>query len=110
LLVGVLTGAKMGLEVGGEYDLGAVFLAVDPGVLVPGGDPGAAAERLIDSVRASRPAPGHDAVLAPGDRAAARREAARAGGVVEVDPATMAGLRRMAVSDEGGLEPSDRLN
>ncbi len=110
LLAGALTGAKMGLEVGGEYDLGAVFLAVDPGVLVPGGDPRAGAERLVDSVRASRPAPGHDAVLAPGDRAAARREAALAGGVVEVDPVTMARLRRMAVSDEGGLEPSNRLN
>ncbi len=110
LLAGTLTGAKMGLEVTGEYDLGAVFLAVDPGALVPGGDPGAAAERLVDSVRSSRPAPGHDAVLVPGDRTATRREAALAAGVVEVDPVTMAGLRRMAASDEGGLEPSGRLN
>ena len=110
LLVGVLTGAKMGLEVGGEYELGAVFLAVDPSALVPHGDPEAAVERLVNSVRASRPAPGHDAVRVPGDRAAARREAALAAGVVEVDSATMARLRRMAVSDEGGLEPSDRLN
>ncbi len=110
LLVGALTGAKMGLEVADEYDLGAVFLAVDPGALVPDSDSAAAAERLLESIRASNPATGQDDVLVPGDRAAARREAALAAGVVEVDPATMARLRRMAVSDEGGLEPSPRLN
>lgn len=110
LLVGTLTGARMGLEVTSEYDLGALFLAVDPEALVPAGRPAEAVERLVDSIRASRPAPGHDVVRAPGDEASARREAAQAAGTVEVEAATMARLRRMAVSDEGGLEPSNRLN
>ncbi len=109
LLCGALCGARMGREVDSEYDLGAIFLAVDPGALLPADDPGAR-ERLVESIKGSRPAPGHERVLVPGDRSAARRAAALAAGVVDVHPATMSRLRRMARSDEGGLEPSDRLN
>ncbi|MBW3641275.1 MAG: Ldh family oxidoreductase [Actinobacteria bacterium] len=106
LLCGALSGGRMGREVDSEYDLGVIFLAV---ALLPTDDPGAQ-ERLVESIRGSRPAPGHQRVLVPGDRAAARRAAALAAGVVDVHPATMSRLRRMARSDEGGLEPSDRLN
>jgi LDH2 family malate/lactate/ureidoglycolate dehydrogenase len=108
LLAGSLTGARMGLEVTSEYDLGAVFLALDASGVLGGGS--ASVGRLRDEVRASRPAPGIDRVRVPGDRAAEHRRAALVAGSVTVDDETFERLREMSRGVTGGLEATAKLN
>jgi LDH2 family malate/lactate/ureidoglycolate dehydrogenase len=87
LLVGALSGAAPDPEVAGTLDVefpstkGDLFIAIDPAFFREPDDLVEWASAYLDRVRGSRPAPGFDAVLVPGDRGTDAREAAEAHGV-----------------------------
>jgi LDH2 family malate/lactate/ureidoglycolate dehydrogenase len=87
LLVGALSGAAPDPEVAGTLDVefpsnkGDLFIAIDPSFLRDGESLLEWASDYLDRVRTSRPAPGFDAVLIPGDRGSQARDDAQAGGV-----------------------------
>jgi LDH2 family malate/lactate/ureidoglycolate dehydrogenase len=84
VLVATLTRTALGEDVRGTLDptdpstKGDVFIAVDPTLF---GSGAAAVAAYLTALRATPPAPGHDRVLVPGDRARATRAANLADGV-----------------------------
>ena len=66
LLGGALAGAGTA-STGDEPGNGLVVVAIDPRALGPPSALGERVERVLVALRAVRPAPGHDRVLAPGD-------------------------------------------
>ena len=106
LLAGLVAGARMGLAVDTEYDLGAVFMAfalARPGLAE---SLGALSDLLVD-IRSSAGLPGHGPVAAPGDLSRARRAAAITAGQIDVGEGILKMLRSMAAGGTG-LE-ADRL-
>jgi LDH2 family malate/lactate/ureidoglycolate dehydrogenase len=84
VLVATLTRSALGEDVRGTLDptdpptKGDLFIAMDPSVFGPGTAPVA---EYLAALRDAAPAPGHDRVLVPGDRARATRAANLAAGV-----------------------------
>jgi LDH2 family malate/lactate/ureidoglycolate dehydrogenase len=84
VLVATLTRTALGEEVRGTLDptdpctKGDLFIAIDPARFGAGVAPVAA---YLAALRETTPAPGHDRVLVPGDRARATRDANLADGV-----------------------------
>lgn len=100
LLAGLVAGAQMGLAVGTEYDLGALFLAFElSGPIAT--DRMTLMSRLLGDIRSSKPLPGHSAVVVPGDGSHERRTAALDAGYLEVDDETLQKLRAMAAGGRG---------
>lgn len=83
--VATLTGTALGRDVRGTLDQdevcnkGDVLIAVAPPAF--GADHASALRQYLTELRAADPAPGHDAVLVPGDRARATRERHLADGI-----------------------------
>ena len=98
VLVATLTRTALGEEVRGTLDptdpstKGDLFIALDPSAFGPGSAPVA---EYLAALRSAPPAPGHDRVLVPGDRARATRAANLAGGV-PVSQVTWARAREIA--------------
>ena len=76
------------------YDCAHFFLAIDVGAFRPPQDFAGAVGAFTQRVRSSRPAPGNDAVMMPGDPAA--RAAARNRATCRVAAVTAAALRKLA--------------
>jgi L-2-hydroxycarboxylate dehydrogenase (NAD+) len=110
LMAGTLTGTAVGDDVTTEYDLGAVFLAANPGALVPNIDAASIADGLAKAIRALPAQPSVTAVVIPGDRSAAARARALAAGVLSIDEEALKHLEEMSTSAEGGLVSSDKMN
>jgi L-2-hydroxycarboxylate dehydrogenase (NAD+) len=110
LMAGVLTRTAVGNDVTTEYDLGALFFAVNPSAIAPGVDAASLADGLAQDVRALPTQPEVPSVLIPGDRSAATRAQAIAAGVISVDEETMNHLEAMSTSASGGLASTDKLN
>ncbi|MGN9914563.1 Ldh family oxidoreductase [Phytohabitans sp. LJ34] len=104
-LVGALTGARTGLQVHDEYDLGAVFIAIEP----MGGDAPEMVDRLLSEVRNSSPRPGGGSVVVPGERSRATRRSNEEAGTIELDDTTHGVLREMAAG-RSGMKADDKLN
>lgn len=87
LLAGGLTGAALGTEVTGTLDaedvcnVGDLFVMAAPSFFANGDTFSARVSGYLDEIRASRPAPGCESVLVPGDRGRAREAEARANGL-----------------------------
>jgi LDH2 family malate/lactate/ureidoglycolate dehydrogenase len=83
ILSGVLSGTGSGLfqEFGPEWRQGYWMAAWRVDAFVDVDDFKAEMARLVDGIHACRPAPGHDAVLVPGDRSAATRAARAVTGI-----------------------------
>lgn len=100
LLAGLVAGAEVGLGVENEYDLGALFMAFAlsrPALK----DSIATLTNLLADIRTSKPLPGHQRVLVPGDRSDAHRAAALAAGSIDVEDETLQVLRTMAAGGAG---------
>lgn len=95
ILAGALVAARMGSAAQTQYDLGFLFIAIDPAVFTSPAAFRDEAAALASEVRASDPSP-FDTVRFPGDRSRARRQQAEASGVVEVEASTLAGLIEMS--------------
>lgn len=110
LMAGTLSGTPMGRDVTSEYDLGAVFLAVDPSVTAPNSEPASAAAQLAISIRRSKVRPGQPAVRVPGEDATRNREQALGRGVIEIDDEILRQVRKMSMSAGEGLLSTKRTN
>jgi L-2-hydroxycarboxylate dehydrogenase (NAD+) len=103
LLVTALTGAALGRDVTGTLDAerpsnkGDVFIVIDP---LSG--QGAALSAYLETVRKTRPMPGFDAVIIPGERGRARKAARLSAGIELADNvwATMQKLRDAALAEK----------
>jgi ureidoglycolate dehydrogenase (NAD+)/L-2-hydroxycarboxylate dehydrogenase (NAD+) len=100
LLAGLVAGAEVGLGVENEYNLGALFVAfslarpmLEDSIMT--------LTHLLGDIRSSRPLPGHERVLVPGDRSNACRAAALEAGSLEVGDETLQVLRTMAAGGAG---------
>jgi ureidoglycolate dehydrogenase (NAD+) len=109
ILCGVLAGAGVGDAVGDLYgevpepqDVGHVHVAIDPARTVGRAAFAAGLGDLLGRLRAIEPAPGVDAVLAPGDPEAHARERRERDGV-PVEPALWRTLGDL--SAELGVDP-----
>jgi L-2-hydroxycarboxylate dehydrogenase (NAD+) len=100
LFAGLVAGAKIGLTVESEYDLGASFMAFSLAG-ESAADGAATVSVLLDEIRSSDPLPEVAAVAVPGDRSRTRREAALASGAVDVEGRTLGLLKAMASGDKG---------
>jgi L-2-hydroxycarboxylate dehydrogenase (NAD+) len=103
VLVATLTRTALGEDVRGTLDAtdpstkGDLFIALDPTAFGPGSSPVAA---YLAALRETVPAPGHDRVLVPGDRARATRAANLAEGV-PVSQGTWSRAREIAADVPG---------
>jgi LDH2 family malate/lactate/ureidoglycolate dehydrogenase len=97
IIAGLLTGGAAGLDVGIEYDCGAVMLAIDPVATGAGTAFPSLVSSLFDDIRNSRPlAPGAP-VRVPGDKGRSRIVLDDVGRqVLTVPDTTLALLARMA--------------
>ena len=110
LLAGTLTGTAMGRDVVTQYDLGAIFLAINPVSMVPGNNPKFTVTRLKNAILNLRPKFPQTKVIVPGDRSAERRAEAMREGIIAVNTETVERLREMSISLQGGLPSNDKLN
>ena len=85
-----------------DWKLGATLIGIDPAVLRPREEYGAAVDQLFDRITDVPPAPGFSEVLIPGEPERRARKKYDAAGV-EVDDATLQAL--LKVADELGVEP-----
>jgi L-2-hydroxycarboxylate dehydrogenase (NAD+) len=89
LMVEILTGPLVGASFTGAGDTrsnwGNLVVAVDPAILVGRDELEAGVDRLVRSVRATRPRPGFATVDLPGDSRRARARQVEATGYVEID-------------------------
>ena len=98
VLVATVTHTALGEDVRGTLDptdpstKGDLFIALDSSAFGPGSAP---VVEYLAALRSARPAPGHDRVLVPGDRARATRAANLSGGV-PVSQVTWARAREIA--------------
>ena len=89
LMVEVLTGPLVKASFAGVGDTrsnwGNLIVAIDPEIFVGRDELEAEVERLLQSVRTTRPRPGFGAVRLPGESARARARQVEASGYVEID-------------------------
>jgi L-2-hydroxycarboxylate dehydrogenase (NAD+) len=113
LLAGVMLDTAANPEVHGTLDIefaankGDLFIAVDPRV-VPGGS--AFEDRsgaFLEQIRTSRPEPGSDHVLVPGDRGAARKARAELAGI-ELSSSVWTSICELAASLEAERDHDSR--
>jgi L-2-hydroxycarboxylate dehydrogenase (NAD+) len=91
LLVAALTATALGTDVKGTLDTEFPVTKGDLVIAIPAGPDGGPLAAYLEALRASPPAPGHDAVRIPGDRARAVRAQRLADGI-PYPPATWAAL------------------
>lgn len=98
ILAGILPGGKVGSECESEFDCGAIFIAIDPAMAGSGAENFAASlDRLLDSIRSTRPEDAAKPVRAPGDRGRNRMSIEQDGDRrVDVPDKVMEMMRRMA--------------
>lgn len=93
-LLGMMTGAPAITE--GVAGLGFLVVAIDPGTVTDAGDYRTRVSEYAAWVRGTRTAEGVSEVRMPFDRSRRTRELARERGLVDVEPAVLQGLRRVA--------------
>ncbi|MGD9676603.1 MAG: Ldh family oxidoreductase, partial [Candidatus Bipolaricaulia bacterium] len=110
ILGGALLGAKMGLQVESQYDLGCLMIAISPAAFHATTELTDNIRSLCADIRQSRPAPGVEAVTVPGDRSRTQRSAAESAGVVTIDTLTYSQLEEMRRRVGVGLESTNKVD
>ena len=110
VLGGALVGAKMGLRVDNERDLGCLFMALDPAAFGTEDSISGEIEDLAASIRHSRPKDASSPPRVPGDGSQDRGRRAREAGIIEVDQETWDRLRAMSRELGAGLESTHATN
>ena len=110
ILAGAFTGAKMGLQVENEYDLGFTFMAFSPEMF---GDIESFKNKLKvleseikDSVKSDET----DKIYIPGEVSKEKIERNMKMGKIQVDTEILNRLKRMAISLDGGIESTNKMN
>jgi LDH2 family malate/lactate/ureidoglycolate dehydrogenase len=105
IMAGILPGGKAGVECESEFDCGAMFLAIDPNAAGAGATNFAESlERLLASIRASRPEDPAVAVRAPGDRGRNTISIAKDGHRLLTVPDTIVEMMRRMAQGESVAE------
>lgn len=110
ILAGALVSAKMGLAIDTQYDLGFLFIAIDPSVFLTQGVFQSDTNILFRSIHASRGRTSLDLPRLPGEGAMLKRRASEAEGSITVDEETLAKLVQMSKSVNGVLDSSNKMN
>lgn len=110
ILTGSLVSAKMGLSVDTQYDLGFLFIAIDPSVFVPINIFRDEVEALFSSIRQSRPMAGSAGPRIPGEGAESKRRRAESEGMLNIDEETFKKLTRMSESLDAVLDSNNKMN
>jgi LDH2 family malate/lactate/ureidoglycolate dehydrogenase len=91
----------MGQRVQDEYDLGAVFIAIEPWNVTEALEKPVGTDVLLDEIRSLKPLSGTDHVSAPGDNSAQKVADALTDGTITIDSSTLEILRNMAAGGAG---------
>ena len=110
ILTGAFVGGKMGSKVNDEYDLGFVFMALDPAMFTDIEVFKEAVDDLANEVRNSRSIDANACVSVPGDRTQKKLYDNSISKVIMVESDILDRIRIMEKSLEGGLESNNKLN
>lgn len=104
VLCGAFVGAKMGLAVDSEYDLGFLFFALDPRMFLDDVDTYyAEVTKLADDIRQSPAINPGDQVRLPGDRSLHQKKQCLLTGVIEIADGVWDMVCKMADDPQAGL-------
>ena len=110
ILAGAFTGAKVGLKVKDEYDLGFLFMAFSPEMFGDIEEFKNKLKVLEQEIKSSIKNNTTDKIYIPGEVSREKYEKNMKVGKIQVDTGILNRLRKMAVSFDGGIENSNKMN
>lgn len=110
ILAGALVGAEMGLNVKSQYDLGFLFIAIDPNIFTPTNLFKNKIKNLSNEIKSSRPKKSISEVRLPGERSFSLQKQTEREGTVKIDSETFNRLEQMSESLVGGLKSSNKID
>ena len=110
ILAGAFTGAKMGLQVNDEYDLGFLFMAFSPEMFGNLEEFKNKLKVLENEIKSSIKNDSTEKIYIPGEVSKEKYEKNMKIGKIQVDSGILDRLRKMTVSFDGGIENSNKMN
>ena len=110
ILTGAFVGSKMGSRVNDEYDLGFIFIALDPMMFTDLDEFINAVDFLANEVRHSKSIDPNNCVRVPGDRTARLLQENSVSNTIMVENDILERIKTMEISLDGGIESNNRLN
>ena len=110
ILAGAFTGAKMGLQVEDEYDLGFTFMALSPEMFGDIENFKNKLKVLESEIKESVKIEGTNKIYIPGEVSKEKIENNMKVGKIQVDTEILNRLKRMATSLDGGIESTNKMN
>lgn len=110
ILTGAFVGCKMGSKVNDEYDLGFVFIALDPAMFTDIDTFKVSVDSLADEVRKSKSIDPDITISVPGDRTIKRLYDNSISNMIFVENDILERIRIMEKSLDGGIENNNKLN
>ena len=110
ILTGAFVGSKMGSRVNNEYDLGFVFVALNPEMFTSAENFKNGVDILTNEVRNSRSLSNNVKVYVPGERTAEALHKNLVTKNIMVEESILERIKIMETSLEGGIESNNKLN
>ena len=110
ILAGAFTGSKMGLQVNDEYDLGFLFMAFSPEMFGNLEEFKNKLKALESEIKGSIKNSSTEKIYIPGELSKEKYEKNMKIGKIQVDSEILNRLRKMAISFDGGIENSNKMN
>ena len=110
ILAGAFTGSKMGLQVNDEYDLGFLFMAFSPEMFGNLEEFKNKLKTLESEIKSSIKNSSTEKIYIPGELSKEKYEKNMKIGKIQVDSEILNRLRKMAISFDGGIENSNKMN
>ena len=110
ILTGAFVGCKMGSRVNDEYDLGFVFIALDPAMFTDIDEFVKSVDFLADEVRHSRSIDPDNCVRVPGDGTSRLLKKNSVSNTILVEDDILDRIKTMEISLGGGIESNNKLN
>lgn len=110
ILAGAFTGAKMGLQVEDEYDLGFTFMAFSPEMFGNIEDFKNRLKVLENEIKSSVKNETTEKIYIPGEVSKERFENNMKVGKIQVDSEILNRLKQMAISLDGGIKSTNQMN
>ena len=110
ILTGAFVGCKMGSKVKDEYDLGFVFMAIDPAMFTDIDTFKTSVDNLAEEVRNSKSIDPNVSISVPGDRTRKRLYDNSITNIISVENDILERIRLMEKSLDGGIESNNKLN
>ena len=110
ILTGAFVGSKMGSKVNDEYDLGFLFIALNPQMFTDIDSFKTEADALAEEVRNPKSISTNDTVYVPGDRTDKILCENTRMNTLDIDEDIIERIKLMATSLGGGIESNNKLN